>query len=357
MDEGADTVVPASAAGGGPIDAERVVAEARHRAMLQAALDCIVTMDDRGRVVEFNPAAEATFGYRSEEAVGREMAELIVPPALRERHREGLARYLRDGHPRMLDQRIEVDAMRRDGSLVPVELTITRIEVPGPPIFTAYIRDITERHRAETELRASRARIVEAGYEARRRIERDLHDGAQQQLVAVTMTLRMVRARIEQGNAEGALEMLAEASEDLSTAISELRELARGIHPAVLTEGGLEPALRGLVQRSAVPAELVAVPKERFAVTAEAAIYYAVAEALTNVARHAEATGVEVHVEAADGRLWAEVRDDGVGGASESGGTGLRGLSDRLAVLDGGLTVDSPPGAGTKVRVEVPCGS
>jgi len=357
MHLGADAASAAPGDGGDPAELGWRAAQARHRAMLEAALDCIVTMDHDGRVVEFNPAAEAAFGYRSEEAVGREMAELIVPPDLRERHRAGLARYLADGHPRMLDQRIEVEAMRRDGSMMPVELTITRIEVPGPPIFTAYIRDITERHRAETELRASRARVVEAGYEARRRIERDLHDGAQQQLVAVTMTLRMVRTRIEQGNAAGALEMLEEASGDLSDAISELRELARGIHPAVLTEGGLEPALRGLVQRSAVPALLTDAPQERFAPTAEAAIYYAVAEALTNVARHARAQSVEVQVAVTDGRLWAEVRDDGVGGASEGSGTGLRGLSDRLAVLDGGLTVDSPPGAGTKVRVEVPCGS
>ena len=115
-------------------------------------------MDHRGCVVEFNPAAERTFGYRSEDAIGREMAELIVPPDLRESHRRGLARYLSGGSPRVLDQRFEIEAVRADGTRFPVELAITRIDVPGPPLFTGYLRDITERRRAETELRESRAR-------------------------------------------------------------------------------------------------------------------------------------------------------------------------------------------------------
>ena len=205
-------------------------------------------MDAGGRVLEWNPAAERTFGWTAAEALGREMADLIVPPALRERHRAGLARYLAGGAPVLLDQRIEITAVRRDGQEIPVELTITRIAgEAGAPVFLGYIRDITDRLAAEEELRASRARIVAAGDDARRRIERDLHDGAQQHLVGLALTLRLARGKLEADPAlAGAL--LDEAIEDLATATAELRELARGIHPAVLTEGGLEPALMGLVR-------------------------------------------------------------------------------------------------------------
>ena len=329
--------------------------EQRYKATLQAALDCVVTMDHRGRVVEFNPAAERTFGYTGAEAVGHEMAELIVPPDLRERHRSGLARYLAGGTPRVLDRRIEIEAMRSDGTRFPAELAITRIDVPGAPLFTGYLRDITERRWAEAELRASRARIVEAGDAARRRIERDLHDGAQQQLVSVAISLNAARARIDDDPA-AARELLDEAAADLAQGLDELRELARGIHPAVLTEGGLGPALRGLVRRSAVPARLASVPAERLAEAVEAAAYFVVSEGLTNVARHAPAaTLVVIDVVRHDDRLVVEVRDDAGGGADPAGG-GLRGLADRLASLDGRLEVLSPPGGGTTLHAEVPCG-
>ena len=332
----------------------RHASEQRHRATLQAALDCVVTMDHRGRVVEFNPAAERTFGYSSEAAVGREMAELIVPPDLRERHRRGLARLLAGGAPRVLDRRFEIDAMRRDGTRFPVELTITRIDVPGAPVFTGYLRDITERRWAEAELRASRARIVEAADAARQRIERDLHDGAQQQLVSVAISLRAARARIGEDPA-AASELLDEAIADLTQGLAELRELARGIHPAVLIEGGLDPALRGLVRRSPVPARLAAVPAERLPAPVEVAAYFVVAEALTNVARHAPAaTLVEIDVARRDARLVVEVRDDAEGGADPAGG-GLRGLADRIAALDGSLEVLSPAGGGTTIHAEIPC--
>src|SRR5215203_2516232 len=219
--------------------------------------------------------AERTFGYSSDAAVGREMAELIVPPDLRESHRHGLARLLAGGEPRVLDRRFEIDAVRSDGTRFPVELAITRIDVPGPPMFTGYLRDITQRRWAEDELRASRARVVEAGGAARRRVERDPHDGAQQQLVSVAISLRAARDRIKD-DPETAGGLLDEAIADLTQGIAELRELARGIHPAVLVEGGLEPALRGLVRRSAVPARLVVAPAERFAEAVEAAAYFVV---------------------------------------------------------------------------------
>ena len=340
---------------------ERRRAEARaqesgevQRATVAAALDCIVTIDEEGRVLEFNPAAEQTFGYRAEEAIGREMAELIVPPSLRDRHRDGFARCIETGSGALLGKRIEITGMRADGHEFPVELTITRVGVPGPPRFTGFVRDITDRRRAEDELRASRRRIVEAGDAARRQIERDLHDGAQQWLVNVGLALRMAKAQLDD-EPQRARQSLDEAMSDLEQATIELRELARGIHPAVLTDGGLGPALRGLVKTSKLPVELAPVPDERFPLEVEVAAYFVVAEALTNVARYSEAARASVSVEAVDGRLHVEVRDDGRGGADPEQGSGLRGLADRLAAFDGMLEVVSPPGEGTMVRASFPC--
>jgi PAS domain S-box-containing protein len=325
-----------------------------HQAIVDAALDCIITIDEDGRVLEFNPAAERTFGYGEAEAVGRDMSELIVPPALRERHREGFARCVREGTGALLGHRIEITGMRQDGSEFPVELTITRIEVPGAPRFTGFVRDITERHLAEAELRASRARIVEAGDEARRRIERDLHDGAQQRLVNVSLGLRLARAQVEQSPGETA-ELLEDALQELTLATSELRELARGIHPAVLSDGGLEPAIAGLVSGSQTRVRMEEVTGERFPPSVESAAYFVVAEALTNVARYAEASEAAVAVRRDGDRLRVEVRDDGRGGADPDGGSGLRGLADRLAALGGELSVESPPGEGTTVIASIPC--
>jgi PAS domain S-box-containing protein len=338
-------------------DAEALRAnEARHRAMLEAALDCVVTMDHEGCVVDFNPAAERTFGHAAADVVGRDMAELIIPPELRERHRRGLARYLATEDAVVLDHRLEITGLRADGTTFPVELTITRIDVPGPPTFTGYLRDITDRKAAEAELRASRMRIVKAADEARRELERDLHDGAQQRLVELALDLRMARARLNDEPAR-AQELLDAALADLAEATKELRELARGIHPAALTEGGLRPALEALVARSSVPSSLVAVPDARFAAPVEATAYFSVAEGLTNAARHAAATQVEVAVIRVDNSLRVEVRDDGRGGAGTSARSGLRGLADRVAALDGVVDVVSPTNGGTVLRVEIPCGS
>jgi PAS domain S-box-containing protein len=330
--------------------------EARHRAMLDAALDCVVTMDHRGCVVDFNPAAERTFGYSAGDAVGRDMAELIIPPELRERHRRGLAHYVATERAIVLDRRLEITGLRADGTTFPVELTITRIDVPGPPIFTGYIRDITDRKAGEAELRASRARIVKAADEARRQLERDLHDGAQQRLVELALDLRMARARLDDEPAQ-AQELLDAALRDLEEATRELRELARGIHPAALTEGGLRPALEALTARSRIPARLVVVPDGRFPAMVEATAYFSVAEGLTNAARHAAAAHVEVEVVRVGDRLRVVVRDDGRGGAERGAGSGLRGLADRVAALDGEVEVVSPESGGTVLRVEVPCGS
>jgi PAS domain S-box-containing protein len=338
-------------------DAEALHAkEARHRAMLDAALDCIVTMDHRGCVIDFNPAAERTFGYRAADVVGRDMAELVIPPELRARHRHALARYVETERGTILDRRVDITGMRADGTQFPVELTITRIDVPGPPVFAGYLRDITKRKAAEAELRASRMRIVEAADAARRRLERDLHDGAQQRLVELALDIRMARSRLDEDPAESR-ELLDRALEVLGAATSELRELARGIHPVALTEGGLRSALEGLVARSSVPTRLTAVPDRRFSAAVEATAYFTVAEALTNAARYADARLVEVAAEHAGERLRVEVRDDGCGGADPAAGSGLRGLADRVSALGGTLNVTSPPGGGTVLRAEIPCGS
>jgi signal transduction histidine kinase len=203
------------------------------------------------------------------------------------------------------------------------------------------------------ELQASRARIVESADAARRKIERDLHDGAQQQLVAVALQLRAARTRMQKDPSSGA-ELVDAAAQHLDTAIAELRELARGIHPAVLTDRGLTSALQALATRMPLPVEIDQSPEERLPANVEAAAYFVVAEAVTNVAKYAGADHASVAVTQLDGHVTVRVSDDGVGGADPKGGSGLRGLGDRVAALGGRLEVESPSGAGTTVRAVIP---
>jgi signal transduction histidine kinase len=221
--------------------------------------------------------------------------------------------------------------------------------------LSAENEQLTAELRAKVEeLRASRARIVEAGYAERRRVERDLHDGAQQRLMALTMNLRLARDKLAEDPA-GTAELLDEAMEELAAATAELRELARGIHPAVLSDRGLAAALGGLAERSPVPVEIVSTPGERLPAPVESTTYFVVAEALTNVARYAEARGASVRVGRADGVVEIEIADDGIGGADLDAGTGLRGLEDRVAALEGSFAVRSRPGEGTTVEARIPC--
>ena len=204
------------------------------------------------------------------------------------------------------------------------------------------------------ELRASRTRIVEAGLGERRRLERDLHDGAQQRLVALRLSLRLARDHALR-DPEGGAALIDEAMAELDAALAELRELARGIHPAVLTDRGLEPALDALASRAPLPVEVKSAAAD-LPPAVESAAYFVVAEALTNVAKYASASRAEVSVARVNGHALVEVHDDGVGGADPGRGSGLAGLADRVAALDGRLDVDSPPGAGTTVRAAIPCG-
>jgi len=204
------------------------------------------------------------------------------------------------------------------------------------------------------ELRASRARLVESGDAARRRIERDLHDGAQQRLVSLALSLRLLQSRLAED--PGAAAELEDARKELEQALEELRELARGIHPSVLSDRGLDAVLEGLAHRAPLPVELEATPGERLPGNVESTAYFVVSEALTNVAKYADATHARVRVMRENGRVLVEVADDGVGGANPAQGTGLRGLLDRVAAVDGKLEVDSQPGHGTTVRATIPCG-
>jgi len=203
------------------------------------------------------------------------------------------------------------------------------------------------------QLRASRARIVDVGTAERRRLERNLHDGAQQRLVALSLSLRLAQAKLHK-DAAAADRLLVGAQEELALALGELRELARGIHPAVLSDRGLKVALESLAGRSPVPVALDGTPRERLPPAVEAAAYFVVAEALTNVVKYANASQATVRVSRDNGHAVVEVADDGVGGADPQRGSGLRGLADRISALDGRLELDSPQGAGTTLRAEIP---
>jgi signal transduction histidine kinase len=207
---------------------------------------------------------------------------------------------------------------------------------------------------ARAELTASRARIVAAADDARRSFERDLHDGAQQHLVALGLVLRDAEASLPPGPHE-VKEQISHVVTGLAGVCEELREISRGIHPAILSKGGLGPALKTLARRSAVPVELDVSVHRRLGESAEVAAYYVVAEALTNAAKHAQASQVNVRVDAVGSNLRLSIRDDGIGGADPTNGSGLIGLRDRVEAVGGQMTISSHAGSGTSLQVEMPC--
>ncbi len=219
--------------------------------------------------------------------------------------------------------------------------------------FAVLVADALASADAREKLAASRARIVEVGDAERRRLERNLHDGAQQRLVSLALLLRELEASLEL-RPERAKELAGQARDELALALDELRELARGIHPAVLSDRGLQMAVETLVSRAPVPVEVDPLPRERLPAPVEAAAYYLVAEALTNVAKHADATRARVRITRELGSVQVEVSDDGQGGAEVGQGLGLRGLADRVEVLGGSLAVYSIENAGTTLSSDIP---
>jgi PAS domain S-box-containing protein len=343
---------------------ERKAQEERLQALIDSSPLALVEFGLDTRVRLWNPAAERIFGWTREEMIGRGGLPM-APPSQRAESEDLFARVL-DGES-VNDH--ETVRLHKDGRLVPVSIAAAPVRDGSGQVvgnLVAYT-DISERkaqeaevHRLDDELHArleelaaSRARIVAAGDVERRRLERNLHDGAQQRLVALSLALRLAQAKLDSDPA-GARETLAAAGEELSLALAELRELARGLHPAVLTDRGLRPAVEMLAGRAPVPVEIAEVPAERLPAPVEAAAYYLIAEALTNVAKYAVASSVRVRVVASDATVVVEVADDGAGGADPAGGSGLRGLADRVESLGGSLEIVSPPGAGTSLRAEIP---
>src|SRR5215210_2657695 len=256
-----------------------------------------------------------------------------------------------------------VDTLGEAFALVPVGALILLVGIPGlgalgrlygwlaaqllgsnvDPELTAQV----------SELQGARSRIIAAADAERRRIERDLHDGAQQRLVALALNLRMAEQRAASGD-PAAAELVRQAGQEAQLALKELRDLARGIHPAILTNRGLPSALEDLAARATVPVEVVEAPRDRLPGAVEAAAYFVVSECLANIGKHAQASSATVAVSAADGLLSVEVADDGVGGADLGDGSGMQGLADRVGALSGTLAVESPQGEGTRVVASIP---
>jgi PAS domain S-box-containing protein len=328
--------------------------------LLQAIPSLVVVVDSDGLVVDrgtdetsagVNDAFRQALGWSHAAVVHRSVLDLI-DEADGDTARAAIA----SAAGGVVSAEQESRWLRADGGHLVVAWTATPIaDVTGRKASLVLLSgvDVTERKRQEEEVRASRARIVQAADHARRKLERNLHDGAQQRLVALSVALRLAESKLS-SDPEAAAATLTGAREELAHALEELRELARGIHPAVLTDRGLAAAVEALVARTPLPVE-VELAEERLPPAVEAALYYVVAESLTNVVKYAGATSVRVRLEVTgDGVVTAEVSDDGVGGADPANGTGLRGLVDRVEALDGRLVVDSPAGGGTRVRAEVP---
>ena len=330
---------------------------------LARCLICVVDRD--GQVVLFNGACEEASGYSAAEVIGRDLAAVCIPPEEREGFAEVLRRAFVEGKP----NRAEGYWRRRDGTLRRLDFANRPLldENGNPEYLIAAGLDVTERRAQEdelhelhrelerrfAELRESRTRILEAADTARRRLERDLHDGAQQRFVTTALRLRQLDRELERDRSEH-LDAVRVILVELDEGLAELRELARGLHPAVLSDFGLEAALDGLAARSPVPVELDSALGERLPGPLEIPLYFTVAEALTNVAKYAGATEIRVRLFHEESSVVAEVSDDGCGGADPSAGSGLLGISDRVGAVDGTLTVTSPPGQGTTVRVEIP---
>ncbi|MDO8212357.1 PAS domain S-box protein [Conexibacter sp. CPCC 206217] len=354
--------------------------------LLQSVADAVYLVDHRGRVRFANAAALAVLGYD-----GGHEDELLGAPshATIHSHHPGGGIYPEDECPLLLPRatgrpvRVEDDwFVRRDGSMVPVAYSSAPVEAPEGRGAVVVFRDTTERRAAEAAsrretvqraraeaLQASRARIVAAADAERRRLGRDIHDGAQQRLMNVALGIQgglsaLARAPGGNGAAGGAgvadevgeaTARLLDALAEVRATIADLRELAAGIHPSILTNRGLGAAVESLTGRMPLPTRFE-VPDRRYAPEVEAAAYFLIAESLANVAKHAGADSASVVVEEDGALLRVTVSDDGTGGATAAPGHGLQGLTDRVGAAGGRLTVTSPPGGGTRLEAELPLG-
>jgi PAS domain S-box-containing protein len=343
------------------------------RPFLEAILDCIAqpvwVVDHDGLIRFANPAALAALGYDdASELAGKPSHETI-----HYKHADGSAFPAEECpllRPRATGEIVHADLdwfFRRDGTMFPVSYRSAPIDTSSGRGAVLAFTDIEEQRREEraererdialareSEARAAQRRIVEAGYAARRQVTRDLHDGAQQKLVSLVLNVQLAREMIP-SEPERARQLLETATQQVRGAISDLRELAGGLHPTLLSTRGLRAAIEALAEESPIPVEPLDVPDERFAPVVESTVYFLISEALTNVLKHADATSAAVRVGVAESALTVEVRDNGVGGAAvRADGSGLAGLADRVGAVGGALSVDSPQGAGTTLRADIP---
>jgi two-component system sensor kinase len=346
---------------------------ALNTAILDAATDAIVTVDHTGRIVEFNPAAERIFGYARSRALGSKLEELIVPPALRARHVASFTRAVETGEAKMLGKRIELAGYRADGTEFPAEIVITRISRDGPPMFTAFVSDVSVRNQthqaladSEQRLRALAARLQEVIEEERTRIAREMHDELGQQLTALKLDLGWMLRRYETRNREGFAERLHASIALVDQTVQTVRRLATRLRPGALDDLGLVAALdweaREVATRSGIHFEIALPEEEELHLTNEqaTALFRTFQEILTNVMRHAGAKNVRVRLERTEREITLEVDDDGRGitsaQASSGKSLGLLGIRERVALLGGTFAIGGAPEGGTGVKIVFPLG-
>lgn len=328
-----------------------------YRAVFESAPDGILIVDREGRVRDANPAAEEMFGWDAGELQG-EKVEVLVPDHARSEHRDRRDGFFDDPHKRPMGIGMELRGRRRDGSVFPVEISLSPLPTEQGTMVISTVRDVTERRR----LREFGAGALQAAEEERRRIARELHDDTAQRLAGLLIRLRLARRT---GDPDRRSRLLDEAREEILASAEAVRRIARGLRPPALEDAGLAAALRWHVRQQIEPADVTAeVDLEKVEdlldEDAKLAVYRIVQEALSNVVRHASARKVRVRLFRDGDAVVAEVVDDGegfvLGGSVErfDGGLGLLGMKERAAVADGELQIDSTPGEGTRVRVRIP---
>ena len=335
--------------------------EQHYRALLDALPDLLFRVDRGGTYLEAWPEDRPDLILRGSQLVGLNVRD-VLPPDLVARLQRVVDDVCETGELGVIEYDLEVSGRQQT-----FEARVVRCAVDE---VLAMIRNVSARKRSEAEVRdlqralqerlvelqASRARIVEAADTERRRLERDIHDGAQQRLLATRLSLKLATERLRRGDPDGAQAVIVDADRQLEAAVDELRALAHGIHPAVLTDEGIGAALEVLARRSPVRVELTTTLESRLPPAVETAVYFLACEALTNVAKHANASKVVVTLRQYDDGLEVIVDDDGLGGADEGHGSGLRGLRDRVEALGGEMALESAAEGGTRLRARIPCG-